>query len=170
MVTTRADLEELGFHGFVPFVALSASDVPEAAGVYAVVREGDAPPVFVPVGTGRAPYPVLALEAAWVVGAAVLYFGKATFNRLEEGEYGALFHANRRTEASRVASVNVKSCPTWWLPAAGTSDATAIPSRRLDLPDPFSPTKNVIGWLNETVPRLFMAGTQNGYSSPCRRN
>lgn len=87
MVTTRGDLEELGFQGLIPFAALPSSDVPDAAGVYCVLRIGHSHPLFVPVGAGRAPYPVVALEAAWVEGAEVLYFGKATCLRRRLAAY-----------------------------------------------------------------------------------
>ena len=45
------------------------------------------PPVFLLVGTGRVPLPVADLEAAWVDGADVLYFGKATSLRKPLAQY-----------------------------------------------------------------------------------
>lgn len=84
MPVLRADLEALGFTGFVPFVGLPTSSVPEAPGVYAVVRTTASKPAFrsvSPAGRfkGRDPSTATdALLAKWVQGAEVLYIGKAT--------------------------------------------------------------------------------------------
>lgn len=84
-MTTRADLEQLGFEGFVRFQDLPDADVPTAAGVYAVLRVGfDLPVAFLdtsPAGVirGRDPsVPLDALAEAWVNGVEVVYFGKAS--------------------------------------------------------------------------------------------
>lgn len=77
-------LREGGFVGFVPLVALQASDVPTAPGVYAVLRRTTASPVFLEASAGgrfkgkdpSAPSEVLGRK--WVDGAEVLYIGKAT--------------------------------------------------------------------------------------------
>src|SRR5690242_11754178 len=80
----RAWLEHQGFTGFVPFAALPASDVPAGPGVYVVYRGSTAPPRFVEVGSGgrfKGRDPNVTgdrLAAAWVVGAHVVYIGKAT--------------------------------------------------------------------------------------------
>ncbi|MNI62704.1 hypothetical protein D3C73_1180350 [compost metagenome] len=42
--------------------------------------------------------------------------------------------------------------------------AAAIPSRSVDLPLPFSPTRKVTGWLNSSRLIVFTAGRCNGYS------
>lgn len=82
--TTRHELQRLGFQGFVRFAELSASDVPAAAGVYAVVRTHVTPPAFLEVSRGghfkgRDPsVPVEVLRAAWVEGVETVYLGKAT--------------------------------------------------------------------------------------------
>lgn len=80
----RADLEALGFEGWLPFQSSEAwSYCPVASGVYAVVREPSEPPVFEqrsPAGwfKGRDPsVPLEALQANWVDGAEVIYIGKA---------------------------------------------------------------------------------------------
>lgn len=85
MVTTRADLEQLGFEGFVRFQDLPDADVPTAAGVYAVLRaRSDQPVAFLPTspaGTigGRDPsVPISSLAGAWVDRVEVVYFGKAS--------------------------------------------------------------------------------------------
>jgi hypothetical protein len=85
VVTTRAELEQLGFEGFVRFQDLPDTDVPTAAGVYAVLRAGsDQPVTFLttsPAGIigGRDPSVSLdTLAEAWVNEVEVLYFGKAS--------------------------------------------------------------------------------------------
>src|SRR5205807_6717153 len=45
-----------------------------------------------------------------------------------------------------------------------TPNATAISSRSVDFPEPFSPTKNVTGVSNRNSVRWRMAGTEYGYS------
>jgi hypothetical protein len=83
MITTRADLERLGFAGFVRFRDLPVHDVPAAAGVYAVLRTLAEPPRFLSAGggghfKGRNPtVPAEALSEAWVDGVDVVYIGKA---------------------------------------------------------------------------------------------
>src|SRR5690242_20566860 len=54
---------------------------------------------------------------------------------------------------------------------AGSRPAAAIPSRRVDLPEPFSPTKNVTGLASANASSVLMAGTENGKASsaPPRR-
>jgi hypothetical protein len=81
--TTRRELEQLGFLGFVRFADLPASDVPTSAGVYAVIREASEPPEFREVSPAgrfkdRNPtVPVAELAAAWVPGVQTVYLGKA---------------------------------------------------------------------------------------------
>jgi len=45
MVTTRATLEDIGFGGFVRFAELPTTSIPVDAGVYAVLRCTQEPPV-----------------------------------------------------------------------------------------------------------------------------
>ncbi len=93
MVTTRAELKGTGFEGFVRFADLPATTVPSTQGVYAVLRCTQEPPEFLPrnpAGAIRGDPSVSpdALAAAWVNGAEVIYFGKAT-------------HLERRLDAYR---------------------------------------------------------------------
>lgn len=84
VVTTRADLDELGFLGFVPFSELPESGVPEGGGVYAVLRVASAPPAFLDesaAGRHKGRNPTVSIEkldSAWVPGVEVVYIGKAT--------------------------------------------------------------------------------------------
>jgi hypothetical protein len=81
---SRTALEHGGFHGFVPFAALTSADVPAAPGVYAVLRTSGEPPRFAAesrAGRFKAKdpsVPVETLEKNWVEGPEVLYIGKAT--------------------------------------------------------------------------------------------
>lgn len=93
MVTTRADLRDVGFKGFVRFAELPATAVPSTQGVYAVLRCSQEPPEFLPrnpAGALRGDPSVSpeALATAWVNGAEVVYFGKAS-------------HLERRLDAYR---------------------------------------------------------------------
>lgn len=83
MVTTRAELEGIGFEVFVRFADLPTVPVPASAGVYAVLRCTDDPPTFLsgsPAGAvrGDPSVPPEALEDVWVEGVEVVYFGKAS--------------------------------------------------------------------------------------------
>jgi len=91
MVTTRAELRDIGFEGFVSFADLPATTIPATQGVYAVLRCTQEPPEFLPrnpAGAIRGDPSVSpeALATAWVNGVEVVYFGKATRlqRRLEE--------------------------------------------------------------------------------------
>lgn len=81
---TRALLQERGFSGFIPFNALTRSDVPNEAGIYVVMRPTLSAPVFLPespAGHFKGQDPAVTvdlLEAAWVDGAEILYIGKAS--------------------------------------------------------------------------------------------
>ena len=81
---TREALVEGHFVGFLPFSALSLSDVPRLPGVYAVLRTADTLPTFVeasPAGHLKGKDPSVSIEALankWVDGPQVLYVGKAT--------------------------------------------------------------------------------------------
>ena len=80
----RHALEHGGFVGFVPFAALTPTDVPAAPGVYVVVRTGIGSPSFSassPAGPFRgkaAAVPVEVLAKRWVEGPEVLFIGKVT--------------------------------------------------------------------------------------------
>lgn len=91
MVANRAGLRDIGFEGFVRSAELPATAVPSTQGVYAMLRCTREPPVFLPrnpAGAIRGDPSVSpeALATAWVNGAEVVYFGKATRlqRRLEE--------------------------------------------------------------------------------------
>lgn len=89
----RFDVSELmdqGFQGFFTFkdlrpqYAQSDGGVPRSPGVYVVIRTSMAAPQFLAKGFGgthkarKANVPISELEANWVPGASVLYFGKAS--------------------------------------------------------------------------------------------
>src|SRR5262249_39443443 len=74
--------------------------------------------------------------------------------RLDQTSFNAL--ANFRTESS-VRSEDMLSLPTAIEPAA-----QAIASNRVDLPEPFSPTRNVTGEVNSISLNDCTAGTLNG--------
>ncbi|MGT2427089.1 hypothetical protein [Amnibacterium kyonggiense] len=81
---SRQALEEGGFRGFVPFASFETADVPEAPGVYAILRTGHAAPVFLagsaagPRNGTAAAVAVEVLAKKWVPGPEVVYIGKAT--------------------------------------------------------------------------------------------
>lgn len=74
---------QLGFGGFTPLLALDRSQVPNAPGVYVVLRPTDAPPVFDAVSSGgwfkgRDPSVSSSMLAAnWVDSTHTIYIGKA---------------------------------------------------------------------------------------------
>lgn len=80
----RDDLRRRGFTGFVPFKTLQLSQVPEAAGVYVLLREKDERPSFRVRSTGghfkeKDPtVPCEVLEGRWVEGEHCVYIGKAS--------------------------------------------------------------------------------------------
>jgi hypothetical protein len=82
----RLSLEASGFAGFVTFGDLREfwlDKLPKTGGAYAVLRESPQPPTFVATSSagrfkGNGPaVSIGTLEAKWVAGAAVVYFGKA---------------------------------------------------------------------------------------------
>ena len=81
---SREALEQGGFSGFVPFAALDETQLPEAPGVYTVVRANADGPRFSeasPAGAvnGKdAAVSVELLEQKWVAEPEVLFIGKAT--------------------------------------------------------------------------------------------
>ncbi len=94
--TSTRGLREAGFQGFSTFEELRAdgySAVPEKPGVYIVLMETRAKPVFLEVGTGGwfkgndPNVPVADLEEKWVPGAIVLYIGKAAILRRRITQY-----------------------------------------------------------------------------------
>lgn len=72
-----------GFEGFVPFAELSTVQVPDAPGVYLVLRPKSLEPVFEGRSRagrhkGRAPtIPIDELQRRWISDSEVLYVGKA---------------------------------------------------------------------------------------------
>lgn len=82
-VFTGAGLKTAGFRGFERFSATDLARVPEGPGVYALLREKGAPPVFLERSTagphqGReATVPVEDLRAAWVERTPLLYVGES---------------------------------------------------------------------------------------------
>ena len=84
---SRRFLEARGFVGFRAAGQLHAErceGLPNLRGVYAVLRDSPTPPEFLPRSTAPAyrgvdpTRPVEELEARWVPGARVLYFGRAS--------------------------------------------------------------------------------------------
>jgi hypothetical protein len=77
----RGRLVGMGFEGFLP-LDRAAVMAPQAPGVYAVLRESDAPPEFVTTSRGgwfKERNPATAIEilvAKWVDGADLLYIGQ----------------------------------------------------------------------------------------------
>ena len=80
---TGAGLKAVGFRGFERFSATDLAKVPEGPGVYVLLREKGAPPVFLeenPAGghQGRSgTAPVEELRAAWVARTPLLYVGES---------------------------------------------------------------------------------------------
>ncbi len=86
MLNERDRLVQSGFEGFMTVRELresSLSEVPDSAGVYAVLRDSGEPPVFLGRSAGglfkgRDPTaPVADLAGAWVPEGRLLYVGKA---------------------------------------------------------------------------------------------
>lgn len=81
---TRSGLEKAGFTGFQRLIELMPDRVPQAAGVYVILRPSLDEPQFLTTSSAgrlkdRDPSVSAArLEAAWVDGATVLYIGKAS--------------------------------------------------------------------------------------------
>lgn len=78
---SMSEFRARGWEGFERLVGLPSSRVPDEAGVYVIMRPADATePVFTESSAlrgDRAPLHRDALVARWVVGARVLYIGKA---------------------------------------------------------------------------------------------
>ncbi|MEU5524780.1 hypothetical protein ABZ759_30010 [Streptomyces sp. NPDC047860] len=80
---TRRDLEDRGFRGFVRFDELPSTDVPQASGIYVVLRSSSASPRFLatsPAGRRGDRDPTVSIEqlaTKWVEGAHLVYIGKA---------------------------------------------------------------------------------------------
>lgn len=93
---TIDDLKAAGFNGFMSVAELwdgAAGEIPAGKGVYMVVRQTEAAPEFLEVGTGgyfkkkNPNVPVAELKANWVPGTCVVYIGKATSLRQRLGQY-----------------------------------------------------------------------------------
>lgn len=85
-MTTRSDLERLGFSGFMAVATLRGTqlfEVPQQPGVYALLRPRLDAPAFLETSSGghfkgKDPtVPVTELAAKWVQGSQVVYIGKA---------------------------------------------------------------------------------------------
>ena len=80
---SRAWLEAEGFKGFVPFSQLIGYPLTDDAGVYAVLREDQTPPVFLEkttAGPHKGKDLTVSREALmnkWIDGTTVIYIGKA---------------------------------------------------------------------------------------------
>ena len=89
---TGAGLKTAGFKGFERFSATDLTKVPEGPGVYVLLREKGAPPVFLdrsPAGPhqGRdATAPLEDLRAAWVARTPLLYVGESKTLRKRLGQ------------------------------------------------------------------------------------
>ena len=83
-VFSEGGLKAQGFVGFVNFQSLDLTTVPEAEGVYILLRDTDDPPQFLdssPGGWFKGNDPteeVVKLKAKWVEGARVINIGKAS--------------------------------------------------------------------------------------------
>ena len=87
---TAVELIGEGFKGFCTFQDLRQQHaqgdggIPRSPGVYVVLRASTAAPQFLAKGFGgthkarKANVPISELEASWVPGASVMYFGKAS--------------------------------------------------------------------------------------------
>lgn len=80
---TQKWLEQRGFGGFEPFAALPSAPVPDAPGVYVVLRTSEGPPRFLdrsPAGTYQDRVTTVdpsILQRRWVPSAPAVYIGKA---------------------------------------------------------------------------------------------
>ena len=90
---TGAGLKSAGFKGFERFSATDLAKVPEGPGVYVLLREKGAPPVFLERSTagphqGReATAPLEDLRAAWVARTPLLYVGETKTLRKRLGQF-----------------------------------------------------------------------------------
>lgn len=90
---TGAGLKAAGFKGFERFSATDLARVPEGPGVYVLLREKGAPPVFLersPAGPhqGReATLPYEELHEAWVARTPLLYVGESKTLRKRITQY-----------------------------------------------------------------------------------
>ena len=93
---TGAGLKTAGFKGFERFSATDLAKVPEGPGVYVLLREKGAPPVFLdrsPAGPhqGRdVTAPLEDLRAAWVARTPLLYVGESKTLRKRLGQFRRL--------------------------------------------------------------------------------
>lgn len=127
----REGLEARGWKGFVPLLTLSPIDVPNEPGVYAIVRNDESAPVFLPdrpQATARqaTPYSVADLSSRWVPGASVLNIGKAGTSlrsRLRQyRQFGAGVGLNHKGGRSIWQLADAEDLTVAWHPIAPTYD------------------------------------------------
>ncbi|VXC39381.1 hypothetical protein [Plantibacter sp. T3] len=122
----RRGFEMDGFEGFVPLVGLDPKHIPDAHGVYALLRASNHPPVFLienPVRRARLKlYSVEYLATHWVQETAVIYVGKAA---------GSAGLRDRLTPYSRKSSSHSGGRAVWQL---ADSDEVLVCWKVLDDP------------------------------------
>lgn len=103
---TRSGLENAGYEGFCRFGALRASRPPKDPGIYVLLRESSAAPVFLEqsLATKRESFTVdtSTLDDKWVPGAEAVYIGKATAGKKADGIHRRLKQYRRTGEGRAV--------------------------------------------------------------------
>lgn len=91
-----SQIKEAGFYGFATVEELFCfgySNIPDAGGVYMILRKSSLKPTFVPVGTGgyfKEKDPNVSidiLKTNWIDKTCVMYIGKATSLRKRISQY-----------------------------------------------------------------------------------
>lgn len=73
----RAGLAAVGFEGFRPLVSIEAHGVTSGKGIYAVLRPYPDAPCRFGLTNPLGAYPPEDLERRWILGAPIVYIGKA---------------------------------------------------------------------------------------------
>src|SRR5712691_7187893 len=96
---------------------------------------------------------------------------KKSSARRKNPRVARFFQLRRKAFPSRRCASSVSSSCTSALPTVESRAAAAIPSSKVDFPDPFSPTKNVTGRSSASPASVRIAGTVKGKASswPPRR-